>query len=112
NVVDIDAPRGARGGQDERRPPGQVVAGRPVDEDLVVLRPARPELARRVLGDDQRLDLEVVDLDGEAGIERVLLRARIVAEAIEEARNAGNRGPFDPVVRSHVELDSVPENIG
>ena len=100
----------------ERSAPDRVVtdgvAHARVDYESRSLLPRRPELPGGVLRDREGLRLVVADLDREAGIQRIRLRGRVVAVAIQAGRVPGARtGRKD--VRGHVQLPRarVPERV-
>ena len=87
-----EATLGARHRRHVGRGPGRVGRGRVGDPDLVALGPGRPQLAGRVLVDDERLGPVVVDLGREAGVQRVRLGAAVVADSGRGGRDCPSPG--------------------
>ena len=106
DVVDV---HGGSPRHRERRAPGGVGTGRPVDPDRAPGLPRRPQLTGRILGDDQGLAANGVDRRGEPAIERIGVCRAVVAEPQEpgDTRPVG----LAEVVRRDVQLGSVPQHV-
>ncbi len=117
DVVAVEGRLGPGDARRERNTPRGVVAPRAADArvhgECRSLFPGGPELPGRVLRDRERLGLVVADLDGEAGVQGVAVRARAVAVAVQPRGRAGGR-PVRKDAGGDVELigAGIPQRVG
>ncbi len=111
---DVVAVHGDPGnGRDEPGRPGLVVDSGMGDVRSPALGPGGPQLARRILVDDERLGRDVDDVDREAAIQRVRHRSAAVAVPVEPGRASGDvvaRVRRD-AVRGDVQVHSIPQGV-
>ncbi len=115
DVVGAETARAVRR-EDERRPPAQVVAGRHrgVDVDLRALGPGDPEPPAGVAIHHQGLAGDIVDRDGEAGVEDVRARGGVPGVAAQECGLARHcrSAAGSAHVGGDVELACIPQDVG